>query len=273
VKHELSKRRIPFAKKSFGQNFLTDESFIRKIVDATRLSKDDTVVEIGPGRGALTRHLVEQAGRVIAIELDSGLVPLLERELKGRSNFEVVQADVLKFDLSSFAEDKAIKLVANLPYYISTAVLQRLIEQRQVFSDMVLMFQREVVDRIIAEPGNSERGYLTILVEAVFDIEKLFDVPPSAFKPAPQVWSSVVRITPKETDPSLVRREKQFERLIGASFRQKRKTIANNLKAAAAELSVSDVNLLLIQSGIDPKRRAETLTIDEWITLFTNYTA
>ena len=202
---------MPYAKRSLGQNFLTDRSYIRRIVDAAQLSAEDTVIEIGPGRGALTRLLVEEAGRVVAVELDAGLVSMLEKEFKGHDNFDAIQADILKVDLREFASNKQLKLVANLPYNISTAVLQRLIEQRQVFSDMVLMFQREVVNRIVAEAGNSERGYLSVLVEAFLKVEKLFDVPPSAFKPAPKVWSSVVRITTKETGPQLVGREKEFE--------------------------------------------------------------
>jgi len=273
VNHKISNQRTSFAKKSLGQNFLVDEAFVRKIVDATRVSKEDTVIEIGPGRGALTRHLVERAGRVVTIELDSHLVSLLKREFGNHDNFEMIQADVLKLDLLSIAGDSKVKLVANLPYYISTAVLQRLIEQRRAFSDMVLMFQREVADRIVAQPGNSERGYLSVLVDTFLVVEQLFDVPPSAFKPAPKVWSSVIRIFPKETDPVLIGRENQFERLVGASFRQKRKTIANNLKTAASELNIPDANVLLDRANIDPKRRAETLTIDEWVNLFTNYAA
>ena len=175
--------------------------------------------------------------------------------------------------LLSIAGDRKIKLIANLPYYISTAVLQHLIEQRQAFSDMVLMFQREVVERIVAQPGNSERGYLTVLVEAFLDVEYLFDLPGSAFKPAPKVRSSVVRMFPKGNYPELIGKESQFEKFVGVSFRQKRKTIANNLKAALSELGISDANDLLNKSNIDPKRRAETLTIEEWIILFTNYGA
>ena len=268
-----SKREIPYAKKSFGQNFLVDTDYISRVIEAAELSRDDIVIEIGPGRGALTRELVKRAGQVIAVELDADLVPVLQQQFAADSNFELIQADILKLEISSITADKRSKLIANLPYYISTAVLQRMIEQRQHFAEMVLMFQREVVERIIAEPGNSERGYLSVLVEAFLNVEKLFDVPPSAFKPVPKVWSSVIRANSKDTFESIGGKEKQFERLVGASFRQKRKTISNNLKAAASELSIVDANVLLDRSNIDAKRRAETLTLEEWITLFANYVA
>ena len=264
-------RPTPFAKRSFGQNFLVDSTFIEKIVDSAHLSSDDTVVEIGPGRGALTVKLVERAGQVIAIELDTDLAPILRDRFRGTTNFQLIEADILKQELSSLLVGKKAKVIANLPYYISTAVLQYLIEQRSFVSEMVLMFQREVVDRIVAGPGNSARGYLTVLVEAFMDIEKLFDVPPSAFKPAPKVWSSVIRLAPKVTDPRLLSQEKQFASLVSASFRQKRKTILNNLKAASNELNIHDPVSLLTVSGIEPTRRAETLNIEEWAQIFTNY--
>jgi 16S rRNA (adenine1518-N6/adenine1519-N6)-dimethyltransferase len=260
-----------FAKKSFGQNFLVDPKYIRKIVDAAQLTSDDTVVEIGPGRGALTGQLIEKARQVIAIELDTDLAPMLEEEYREHSNFELVNSDILKLDLSRFAADTKLKVVANLPYYISTAVLQHLIANRQYLSNMVLMFQREVVDRIVAEPGNSERGYLTVLVEAFLITTRLFDVPPAAFRPAPKVWSSVVGMIPREVDPLLSGRETQFERMVSAAFRQKRKTILNNLKAAAKELNILSPIELLNTSEISPERRAETFTLEEWTRLFIRY--
>jgi 16S rRNA (adenine1518-N6/adenine1519-N6)-dimethyltransferase len=272
VDRKVTNRIAPFAKKSLGQNFLVDQIYIQRIVDAAGLTADDTVLEIGPGRGALTGTLVGTGAHVVAIELDAGLIPLLEKQFREHENFELIKADVLKTDLSSFAiEGRKLKLVANLPYYISTAVLQHLIEHRQHFSEMILMFQREVVDRIVAQPGNSERGFLTALVEAFLSVEKLFDVPPSAFKPSPKVWSSVVRLAPKDVNDSLNGNEYQFERLISAAFQQKRKTILNNLKAGADQLKITGPATLLHNADIEPTRRAETLTADEWIRLFSHY--
>ena len=262
----------PYAKKSFGQNFLIDGNFISKIVDAVELTAADTLIEIGPGRGALTEPLLERCGRLIAIELDKELVPFLRTEFGENDRFELISADVLRIDFStiSFRESK-MKLVANLPYYISTAVLLHLLNYRDQFSTMVLMFQREVVDRMTAPPGRSERGFLTVMIEAFFSIEKLFDVPPNAFQPVPKVWSAVVRLRPRPDVGSLAGREPEFETLVGAAFRQKRKTILNNLKSASKELNIDDPSRLLATADIDSKRRAETLTIDEWKNLFLSW--
>jgi len=257
-----------FAKKSLGQNFLTDSDIIQKIVDAVDPSMTDTIIEIGPGRGALTERLVESSAQVIAIELDRNLVPYLKKAFADRPNVQVVEGDALDVDLETIlsassrasVSDKA-KVVANLPYYISTAILQRLSEQRHLFSELVLMFQREVVERITAKPGNSERGYLTVIVEVCFDVEKLFDVPPDAFRPMPKVWSSVVRLTPK---PNFNFDKAVFENIVSSSFAQKRKTILNNLKT-----SFNDAERLLAAADINPKRRAESLTLDEWVKLTT----
>jgi 16S rRNA (adenine1518-N6/adenine1519-N6)-dimethyltransferase len=251
----------PYSKRSFGQNFLIDKNVIAKIVDALDLDDMDTIVEIGAGRGALTEELVARSGGVIAIELDRDLVPVLEEKFADRTNFELLKGNALDIDFKTLRNNRSdkIKLAANLPYYISTAILQHLIDARECFSQMVLMLQREVVERITAEPGSSERGYLTVLVEAFFSVEKLFDVPPTAFRPRPKVWSSVARLVPLEEDPNFKTRDELFRSLISASFRQKRKTLLNNLKGFR-----SDIQDVLVRSEIDPKRRAETLTIEDW---------
>lgn len=263
-------RSTPFAKKSLGQNFLIDANFIRKIVDAVAPSEEDAIVEIGPGEGALTEKLVDHAGQVIAIELDRDFIAPLEKQFSGNNNFRLVPADALEVDFAELQQvaGKKLKLVANLPYYISTAILQRLIESRHSFLQMVLMFQREVVDRITAKPDSSDRGYLTVLVEKFLSIERLFDVPPTAFRPRPKIWSSVVRLTPKRDDPAITEREAAFQALVSAAFRQKRKTILNNLKSASLGVTKGkDLARQLSDCGIDPSRRAETLTIEEWTSL------
>jgi 16S rRNA (adenine1518-N6/adenine1519-N6)-dimethyltransferase len=253
-------KHTPYAKKSFGQNFLVDPDYIDSIISSLRLSGSDTVIEIGPGRGALTERLLERSKDVIAIELDKDMVVLLADKFAGNSNLEILHKDILQVDFTSFvSRPDTVKLVANLPYYISTAILQRLIEQRSVFSEMVLMFQREVVDRITAAPGTSDRGFLTVLVEAHLAVERLFDVPPTAFKPPPKVWSSVVRLHPKKLDVTM---DEAFVSMISAGFAHKRKTILNNLKTHYPNAGVA-----LQTAGIDPQRRAETLTADEWYEL------
>jgi 16S rRNA (adenine1518-N6/adenine1519-N6)-dimethyltransferase len=175
----------------------------------------------------------------------------------------LVNDDALTVEFDELLKGKAVagkaKLVANLPYNISTPILQRLIEHRALFSEIVLMFQREVVERITAKPGGKERGFLSVLVESAFETEYLFDVPPAAFYPVPKVWSAVVRLTPKEMQ---VEDEKAFRKLVSAAFVQKRKTILNNLRH-----NYERAEDLLQEAGIDVKRRAETLTLDEWIRL------
>jgi 16S rRNA (adenine1518-N6/adenine1519-N6)-dimethyltransferase len=267
----------PFAKKSFGQNFLVDQNYIDKIVAALNPRKDETIIEIGAGRGALTEKLVNSDANVIAIELDRDLIPLLRGKLGKYENFRLIEQDALKVDFaellnnpkSEFPNPKKAKLVANLPYYISTAILQKLIRQRGIFSEMILMFQREVVDRITAKPGNSERGFLTVLVEAYLDTEKLFDVPPIAFQPSPKVQSAVMSLITKKVGNKEIKDEELFRELLSAGFTQKRKTIFNNLKNAPQSIKekIGDVENLLKNCRIDPKRRAETLTLNEWITL------
>ena len=257
--------RKSFAKRSLGQNFLSDPIYINKIIDAVAPNAEDTIIEIGPGRGALTDRLVESGANVVAIELDRELVPVLRLKFAGRENFQVLEDDALQTDFNSLISNRSTfdirhsKLIANLPYYISTAILQRLAEQRECFSELVLMFQKEVVDRITAQPGNSDRGFLTVIVEASFETEKLFDVPPEAFQPVPKVWSSVVRLKPKAAD---IADFDQFRNLLSVSFSQKRKTIFNNLKPHFADAADA-----LRGANIDPSRRAETLTLAEWKSL------
>lgn len=255
----------PIPSKRFGQHFLRDKRTIQRIVEALAPTRDETIVEIGPGTGALTAQLIERAGRVIAVEFDNKLAPLLNEQFGSFPNFKLVMADALTTDFCREIEPaNQARLVANLPYNISTAILQRLIEQRACLTEMVVMLQREVVERIMAPAGSSERGFLSVLMEAYCDIEKLFDVGPGAFKPPPKVWSSVIRVrfrTRIFTD--------LFWATVSAGFRQKRKTILNNLRQATG--SLADVlkrnggaSIVLCKAGVELKRRAETLTVEEW---------
>lgn len=258
-----SSDRKPFAKKSLGQNFLSDPNYIRKIVDALSLEPGDRVVEIGPGRGALTGALLERGAEVTAVELDRDLIPLLHSEFDSTGRFRLVEGDALKLDFREVCGSEAVKLAANLPYYISTAILQHLIEQRSCFTQLVLMLQKEVVDRITAGPGDGERGFLSVMVEAVFSAEKLFDVPPTAFRPAPKVWSSVVNLTPKTSLPEHASLE-ALRTLVSAGFAQRRKTILNNLKSARIFAGPKSPEEALAEAAVDSSRRAETLSLEEW---------
>lgn len=263
------KKREVFAKKSFGQNFLVDQNYINKIISALNPLENDTIIEIGAGRGALTKSLIESGAAVIAVELERDMLAVLRNEFGKHDNFRLIESDALRVDfrMLSVNDFDKLKLVANLPYYISTAILQKLIEQREIFSEMILMFQREVVERITAEAGNKERGFLSVLAQTYLDIEKLFDVPPNAFQPAPKVWSSIMRLRPKKE--SGIRDESLFRELISASFAQKRKTLMNNLKNAP-DILLENIEekggsrQMLEDCSIDPQRRAESLTLDEW---------
>ncbi|HEX7997948.1 MAG TPA: 16S rRNA (adenine(1518)-N(6)/adenine(1519)-N(6))-dimethyltransferase RsmA [Pyrinomonadaceae bacterium] len=261
------------AKKSLGQNFLVDEGVIERIVRAVAPRVGETIVEIGPGRGALTARLVEKAERLVAVEYDRELVPLLRERFGKRENFELVEGDALAVDLCGLITPATrARVVANLPYYISTAILQRLIEQRRCLTEMVLMLQSEVVERIIAPPGGSERGFLSVLVEAYCEAEKLFDVGPGAFRPVPKVTSTVVRLNVRSQIAAPVDDEALLWRIVSAGFAQRRKTIFNNLRAAAGELSLrieqsGGTKELLMAASVEPQRRAETLSLEEWARL------
>jgi len=261
---------IPHPAKRFGQNFLTDKRTIHRIVNALEPETDETILEIGPGKGALTAPLLEKAGSLVAIEFDRNLIPLLTERFSSNKNFKLVQSDALVTDIRDVIRPATeARIVANLPYNIATAILQRLIEQRNCITEMVLMLQKEVVERITALPGSGDRGYLSVFVQAYCETEKLFDVAPSSFRPAPKVWSSVLRLRPRPRIATEVRNEKLIWQVVSAGFAQRRKTILNNLRNAPAPLqeivkSHGGASIVLCQAEVDLQRRAETLTLDEW---------
>jgi 16S rRNA (adenine1518-N6/adenine1519-N6)-dimethyltransferase len=265
------KPKTVYAKKSFGQNFLVDQNYINKIISALNPQPDETIVEIGAGRGALTEKLIESGANVVAVELEREMIAVLKERFDEKENFRLIESDALKVDFWEISQNPKSqtpnpksKLVANLPYYISTAILQRLIEQRDIFSGMILMFQREVVERITAGVGSGERGFLTVLVETYLEAEKLFDVPPTAFRPAPKVWSAVASFAPKKNVG--IENEELFREIVSAGFAQRRKTILNNLKTAPAGLKkiIGDAEALLEKCDVEKRRRAETLAPEEW---------
>ena len=262
VPHHPSKR--------FGQNFLTDQRIIHRIIEALGPRADETIIEIGPGRGALTVPLLQRAGSLVAVEFDQNLIPLLTEKFSGQTNFKLIQSDALTVDFcAAIHPDSSARVVANLPYNVATAILQRLIEQRHCLSEMVLMLQREVVERINAVPGSGERGYLSVFVQAYCETEKLFDVAPGSFRPAPKVWSSVIKLTLRPGPIPDVRDENLLWQIVSAGFAQRRKTILNNLRNASGPLqeiikSHGGASIVLCQAEVDLQRRAETLTLEEW---------
>ena len=265
------------AKKSLGQNFLTDHRIARQIIDSVSPRAEDVIIEIGPGTGALTEMLSRRSGHVVAIEIDASLVEQLRRTVSAR-NLSIVNADVLKLDWEQTIDDARsrivdaastrVRVVANLPYYISTAIIERLLTPGLGVFDMTLMLQREVADRIVSDPGNKAYGYLSVMVQYYSLASKLFDVPPSAFTPSPKIWSAVIRLVVRERPAVEVADEAKFFALVRAAFAQRRKTIRNNLKAAPAALEFrSPVESALEAASIDPRRRAETLSLVEFAEL------
>ncbi len=262
------------AKRSFGQNFLVDSRVVERIVDELAPQADETIIEIGAGQGALTTLIAARAGQVFAIEFDRDLVPFLGDKFAERDNTKIVEADALEIDFCELIKPAAsARVVANLPYNISTAILQRLIGQRTCLSELLLMLQREVVERIVAPPNSSERGFLSVLVQAYCEAETLFDVEPEAFRPRPKVWSTIVRLCMRPRIAAEVPDESLLWRTVSAGFAQRRKTIFNNLRRGAAPdlrariEAAGGAECVLRQSGIEPQRRAETLTLDEWALL------
>jgi 16S rRNA (adenine1518-N6/adenine1519-N6)-dimethyltransferase len=261
------------AKRRFGQNFLVDRGVVDRIIARVAPRADETIIEIGAGRGALTSRLLEKTGKVIAIEFDRDLLPALREKFAGAANLKLIEADALATDFCAAIDPSpSARVVANLPYNIATAVLQRLIEQRGCLSELTLMLQREVVDRITAQPGTSERGYLSVLVEAYCEAEKLFDVAPQAFRPVPKVWSTVVNLRLRSKIAVEVKDETLLWQVVSAGFAQRRKTILNNLRDAPAHLQEllkkrGGASIVLCDAGLPPLRRAETLTLEEWALL------
>ena len=253
------------AKKRFGQNFLIDEMIIERIVDSINPKKDDCIIEIGPGLGAITKLLLQSTRELHVIELDRDVIPKLLFNCRDQGTPVVHEMDVLKFDFSDFrkttAPQKKLRVVGNLPYNISTPVLFLLLNSRDDIQDMHFMLQKEVVDRIAAQPGNKTYGRLSVMIQTYFKATPLFLVPPHAFSPAPKVESAILRLVPDDNYSHRIKDHKLYEDFIRQAFTQKRKTLKNNLK-----------NLLnseqIIAAGLDPSIRAEELSIDNFLHLY-----
>lgn len=250
--------------KQLGQNFLINEQIADRIIEAANLSKEDTVLEIGPGPGILTDRLVRVAGQVLAIEKDYELIDRLRKRM-GQKNLKLIHQDALWFDLSLLDR---YKVVANIPYNITSPLIRKFIENEPRPELLILMVQKEVAERICAKPGDSSRGLLTLIVEFYAEAEILFEVGRNEFLPAPKVDSAVIKITPKKDLPKI--EPKLFFQVVKAGFSSKRQQIHNSLNGVL-HLEKDVVTKLLQDSNIDPKMRAEALTQDEWIKLALNY--
>lgn len=247
--------------KSLGQNFLVDDNALRKVVRAAEIEPGDAVLEIGPGVGSLTRYLAEIAGRVVAVEIDQDLLPPLREVLSPYANIRLVHGDILEQDPAALMETGGYLVVANIPYYITSALIRQLLEARLKPRRLVLTVQREVAGRITTSPN--DMSLLALSVQVYGQPEIAASIPAGAFYPVPNVDSAVVRVDlyPEPLIP--VSQLRLFFRLAKAGFSQKRKTLRNSLSGGLA-LPASEVQILLEKAGIDPKRRAETLSIEEW---------
>ena len=267
----LQKYNFTFQKK-FGQNFLIDPHVLDKIIAAAEITKDDFVLEIGPGIGTLTQYLAEAAREVVAVEIDSTLIPILEDTLSAYDNVSGINEDVLKVDLRKLAEErnggKPIKVVANLPYYITTPIIMSLFESHVPLKSLTVMVQKEVALRMQAGPGTKDYGALSLAVQYYASPYLAANVPPNCFMPRPNVGSAVIRLTRFEETPVQVKDEKLLFRLIRASFNQRRKTLQNGLvNSQELDFTKEQVAAAIATLGVSPSVRGEALTLEQFAAL------
>lgn len=267
----IKKYEFAFQKK-FGQNFLIDSHVVEKIIRSAGLTKEDCVLEIGPGIGTMTQYLAEAAGRVVAVEIDKNLIAILSETLKDYENVTVINEDILKVNVRELAEKynqgRPIKVVANLPYYITTPIIMNLFESHVPIASITVMVQKEVADRMQVGPGTKDYGALSLAVQYYARPEIVANVPPNCFIPRPNVGSAVIRLTMHEVCPVEVDEEGLMFRIIRASFNQRRKTLVNGLgNAAELGLSKEEIKQALEEEGLSPTIRGEALTLEQFASL------
>ncbi len=258
------------ADKRLGQNFLVEESVVRRIAEAAELSPGETVLEIGPGIGTLTQQLALTGADVVAVELDKRLIPVLSHTVGGYENVRVVQGDILKVDIPEVVGKPTFKVAANLPYYITTPIIMNLLEQGLPVERLVVMVQKEVAQRMTASPGGRDYGAISVAMQYYTEPKIAFIVKAGSFMPAPKVDSAVMVCKRREKPPVDVPDEKIFFRTVAAAFSVRRKMLSNALKNMGG-LTGDQVKDWLERSGIDPKRRAETLSLEDFASLARNY--
>lgn len=267
----LQKYHFNFQKK-YGQNFLIDTTVLDRIIGAAEITREDCVLEIGPGIGTMTQYLAERAGWVVAVEIDRNLIPILEETLSAYENVTIINEDILKVDVNRIVRERnggrPIKVVANLPYYITTPIIMGLFESRVPLKSITIMVQKEVADRMQVGPGTKDYGALSLAVQYYAKPEIVANVPPNCFIPRPGVGSAVIRLTRYEEPPVRVRDEKKMFALIRASFNQRRKTLVNGLgNAAELHLSKEQVTQALEKLQLSPTVRGEALTLEQFAEL------
>lgn len=267
----IKKYGFDFQKK-YGQNFLIDGRVLEKIMDAAEIKKEDCVLEIGPGIGTMTQYLAERAGRVAAVEIDPKLIPILTDTLSEYPNVTIIQGDILKLDLkalvSEISPDRPVKVVANLPYYITTPIIMGLFEQHIPLDNITVMVQKEVADRMQVGPGTKDYGALSLAVQYYAKPYIVANVPPNCFIPRPNVASAVIRLTRYPAPPVTVKNEKLMFQLIRASFNQRRKTLVNGIgNAPEVPFTKEETTQALIRLGLPSTVRGEALTLEEFARL------
>ena len=267
----LQKYNFSFQKK-FGQNFLIDTHVLDKIIASAEITKDDMVLEIGPGIGTMTQYLACAAGKVVAVEIDKTLIPILEDTLSEYDNVQIINQDVLKVNLAKLAEEenggKPIKVVANLPYYITTPIIMGLFENHVPLKSITVMVQKEVADRMQVGPGTKDYGALSLAVQYYAKPDIVANVPPNCFMPRPKVGSAVIRLERYEEPPVQVTDEKFMFRIIRASFNQRRKTLVNGLKnSPEIQFSKEEIEAAIETLGKGASVRGEALTLEEFARL------
>ena len=267
----LQKYNFSFQKK-FGQNFLIDTHVLDKIIQSASITKEDMVLEIGPGIGTMTQYLAQAAGKVIAVEIDKNLIPILEDTLSGYDNVRVINEDVLKLDLKKIADEenggKPVKVVANLPYYITTPIIMGLFESHVPVKSITVMVQKEVAMRMQAGPGTKDYGALSLAVQFYAEPYIVANVPPNCFMPRPNVGSAVIRLTLHENPPTTVKDESLMFRIIRASFNQRRKTLLNGLNNSPEIAATKEqIQTAFEKLGFPANVRGETLTLKEFAAL------
>lgn len=262
VVHYICKRFDIKMSKKLGQNFLIKRGIVDEIVHAAELTPGEPVLEVGPGIGTLTQGLAQSGADVTAIELDRRLLEVLDTTLSSYNNVRIIHGDVLKLDVPSIMNHKPFKVVANLPYYITTPIIMSLLESKLPIERLVVMVQKEVALRMVAKPGTKDYGALSVAVQYYTEPDIVLDVPPKSFLPAPAVTSSVIRCVLRDKPPVDVIDEKLFFRVVKAGFAQRRKTFANTMKTTG--LSKDRIEELLAKANIDGQRRGETFTLQEF---------
>ena len=267
----IQKYDFDFQKK-FGQNFLIDERVLEKIISAAEVNKDDFVLEIGPGIGTMTQYLAENAREVMAVEIDKNLIPILSDTLSAYDNVSILNADILKVDIAKIVEEKnggkPVKVVANLPYYITTPIIMGLFESHVPIDSITVMVQKEVADRMQSGPGTKDYGALSLAVQYYAEPYVVANVPPNCFMPRPNVGSAVIRLTLHENPPTTVKDESLMFRIIRASFNQRRKTLLNGLNNSPEIAATKEqIQTAFEKLGFPANVRGETLTLKEFAAL------